>query len=317
MLYESPNISIRTCDGVATVDLHFPGIPVNGWNAARLTEFSHTIDLIEREPALEIAVIRSGLPGGFCGGFDPVALEGIDALAFARQGQQLCDRLRQAPFITIAFLEGPCLGPGWDVALACDDRLAVASPNSAVGFGPAPTGWGGFTRLKQRIGERKAGRFHGQPLTPREAVALGAIEHACCERRAKIELQTWLDRRRTNLRKRRAGWRGWFTSTPSALANERQQFANAVKYGYPEIAHEDYEPLPKSIDVHGDKRLALEYAIRGVRVTLRGAFHFAEADFTACGRLTPLEAANAMKLITVVPEAPRETANPRKLQYAA
>jgi len=317
MLYESPNISIGTCDGVATLELHFPGMPGNVWNLARLAEFSHAIGLIEREPAVETAVLRSGTPTGFCGGFDIEALERIDAISFANAGQRVCQQLQQASFVSIAYLEGPCLGPGFDIALACDDRLAVAGPNSAIGFGNAPTGWGGFTRLKWRIGERGAKQFFGQPRTPREAVMLGAIDHAFCERRAKIELQTWLDRRLRNPMKRGDGWRSRFNASEVGFARERQQFAEAVRFGYPEIVHENYEPLPKSIEIIGNKLLALEYAMRGVRVSLSGSFTIHEADFTHRGRLTPLEAANAIKLITLVLKVPAETLAPRLLQYAA
>ena len=315
MLYESPNLTISTCDGVATLWLNFPGAPVNAWNLARLAELSHAIGLIEREPAVEIAVIRSAKPGGFCGGFDPNAIENSDA-AFALAGQRVCQQLRDASFVSIAFIEGPCLGPGFDLALACDDRLAVAGPNSALGFGSATTGLGGFTRLKQRIGEAKAKQFFGMPRTPREAVALGAIDHAFCERRAKIELQTWLDRRQMNPRKRREGWRSWFGSLEAGFALERQQFAEAMRIGYPETVLETYEPLPKQITVR-DRKLAMEYAMRGVRVTYEGTAAFTEADFTHRGRLTPLEAANAIKLITVVPARESEVVEQRFLQYAA
>lgn len=308
MLYESANLSISTCDGVATLWL-------KAWNPARLAELSHAIELIEREPALEIAVIRSATPVGFCAGFDPVTIEDCDASS-ALAGQRVCQQLRNASFASIAFIEGPCLGPGFDLALACDDRLAVAGPNSALGFGSAPTGWGSFTQLKLSIGESKAKQFFGVPRTPREAVALGAIDHAFCERRAKIELQTWLDRRQMNPRKRRDGWRSWFTPMEAGFALERQQFAEGVRIGYPEIAHETYEPLPHAITVR-DRKLALEYAMRGVRVTLIGAFTIAEQDFTHRGRLTPLEAANAIKLITIVPMVEAEVVEERFLQYAA
>jgi len=322
MLYESQNLSVATCDGVATLFLHFPGSPVNSWNHARLAELSAALSLIEREPGLEIAVIRSGLPGGFCGGFDPEAIDECksdsDAAMFALTGQQVCEQLRNAPFVSIAFIEGRCLGPGWDIALTCDDRLAVAGPTSALCFGAATTGWGGFTRLKNRIGEATAKQFFGVPRTPREAVQLGAIDHAFCERRAKIELQTWLDRRQFNLRKRRAGWRSWFTSTEAGYALERQQFAEAIRFGYPEIVHETYEPLPRAITIRGDRREAMEYAMRGVRVTLIDAFTVAETDFTARGRLTPLEASQAMKLITIVKDVEEPTSvESRQLQYAA
>jgi enoyl-CoA hydratase/carnithine racemase len=315
MLYESANLSISTCDGVATLWLNFPGTPVNAWNLARLAELSHAIELIECEPAVEIAVIRSAKPGGFCGGFDPTTVEDCDA-TFALAGQRVCQQLRDTSFISIAFIEGPCLGPGFDLALACDDRLAVAGPNSALGFGSAPTGWGGFTRLKQCIGEAKAKQFFGEPRTPREAVTLGTIDHAFSERRAKIELQTWLDRRQMNPRKRSDGWRSWFTSVETGFALERRQFAEAVRHGYPEIAHETFDPLPREITLR-DRKLALEYAMRGVRVTLIGSFAVTEQDFTQRGRLTPLEAANAIKLITIVPEPQPEMMEERFLQYAA
>jgi 3-hydroxyacyl-CoA dehydrogenase/enoyl-CoA hydratase/3-hydroxybutyryl-CoA epimerase len=203
MLYESAGVRVEADDGVATLWLDFAGAPVNALSLARLTEIDRGATAAVYVPGVEILIVRSANPAGFCGGsdFDAFLFLSTDAdrAEYARAGQEILTRLTAVPFPTIAFVHGPCLGPGLELALACDYRLAVSGPESAIGFPEHAHGlvpcWGGVTRLTRLIGRTTARDFlaSGQSVSGREAARLGLFDDAFSARRAKIELRTVLD----------------------------------------------------------------------------------------------------------------------------
>jgi enoyl-CoA hydratase len=80
-----------------------------------------------------------------------------DALEFARCGQQLFQSIANAEQVTIAAINGPCIGGGLDLALACQLRFASRTatfrhPGATLGI---ITGWGGTQRLPRLIGEAR------------------------------------------------------------------------------------------------------------------------------------------------------------------
>jgi enoyl-CoA hydratase/carnithine racemase len=132
-------------------------------------------------------------------------------------------RLAALPFTTVAYIEGPCLGVGLELALACDYRLCVSTARTQLGFPQRFTCFGGSVRLRARIGRRAAGFIAtGHTLSGREARSIGLVDRACCARRAKIELRTFLDQldRKPQIPERCASETG--------LAAERTRFASAV-----------------------------------------------------------------------------------------
>ncbi len=309
MLHESEHVRVHADDGIATLWFGFPGTPVNPLSAARLREVGSAVEAVRRNPAIEILVVRSSKPGGFCGGFDPAALQSlvtdIDAAAFAATGQRVLTALREAPFVSVAFIHGPCLGPGLELALACDHRLAVTGPDAWVGFGDQPTCWGGRSRLTRGEGKRFAlGRW-----TAREAARLGVFDKAFCERRAKIELRAWLDSVQRLPRKRKPLWREWFRNESAELAAERRRF-RALDLGEPDPQLFDtlnpVQPLT-SVGLVGNglkiRQLAGEFAMRGIRVGMCGSQACDFTDAIRCGRLTPLEAEQAAARVTIHPDA--------------
>ena len=274
-------------DGVATIWLDWPGRPVNGWNLTRLAAFDLALSQVIARTDIDVLVIRSAKPGGFCGGFAPVHLRtDSDAAAFAYAGQRVFQKLNAAPLVTLAFVEGPCLGPGLELALACDYLLAVEGPDSRVGFGDGPTCWGGRTRWRQ---------FTGRPMpTSANPRSLNIFDGVCCERRAKIDLQTWLDRLLANPKKRRASWRSWFVDTAEGFAEERRQFVRnrptQLVNSWPSVDTTNPTPaFPAAVGLVGSgprsMALAWEIATRGKRVIrLTDA-----AMLPRPTRLTPLE----------------------------
>lgn len=347
MLYESPHVRVETADGVATLWLEFPGSPVNALTPARLADIDRGLTAATASPHVEILVIRSGRPAGFCGGHDPDRLADLttedDQTAFAVAGQRVLSRLAETVVVTVAFVEGPCLGPGLELALACDYRLAVAGPDSWVGFPDAARGlppcWGGATRLRRLLGRRAGAIVAGDVLTAREAQGAGLFDDAFSARRAKIELRTLLDRLQRRPRKRRERWLRWGRpSVAVGLAAERAAFRRALRSpAVLETVSADqwqapFLSFPRLIGMHdaddGIANLAVEIALRGAQAVVAAGgesgmsqatddISRALAEAVRRGRATPLEAEQARGRIRVEAATADAPTTPRAARLAA
>lgn len=347
MLYESPHVRVEAADGVATLWLEFPGSPVNALTPARLAEIDRGLTAATTSPHVEVLVIRSGRPAGFCGGHDPDWLADLtteDArAAFAVSGQRALNRLAAVEVVTAAFVEGPCLGPGLELALACDYRLAAAGPDSWVGFPDAARGlppcWGGATRLRRRVGRRANAILAGDTLTAREAQRIGLLDDAFSARRAKIELRRFLDRLQRRPRKRRDGWLRWSRpSVAEGLATERIAFREALRSrAMLEVVAADRQhtpapPYPKLVELMGcDEQtavLAVEMALRemSVAIVTRSDSELSQvsdaltrtlAGAVRRGRATPLEAEQGRGRIRVEAAPDDAQTAPRTARLAA
>jgi enoyl-CoA hydratase/carnithine racemase len=323
MLYESPHVRVEAADGVATLWLEFPGSPVNALTPARLAEIDRGLTAATAGPHVEVLVVRSGRPAGFCGGHDPDRLGDLTTentrTAFAVAGQRVLVRFAAVEMVTVAFVEGPCLGPGLELALACDYRLTVAGPDSWVGFPDADRGqppcWGGATRLRRLLGRRADPLLAGGILTAREARVAGLFDDAFCARRAKIELRTFLDRLQRRPRKRMESRLRWDRpSVAAGLAAERVAFRKALRSPTP-LAPDRVE----RIGTDDEAGRAVELAIRGTAVTVAAGndsrLSRALAEAVRRGRVTPLEAEQARARIRVeaAPDDIRTAPRPARL----
>ncbi len=284
---------ITASERVATLWLDWPGRPVNGWNLARLAAFDRAVARVSVRADIDVLVVRSARPAGFCGGFAADAFSHLrndsDAAAFARAGQRTLQKLMDTPQVTLAFVEGPCLGPGFELALACDVRMAVEGPDSRVGFGDGPTCWAGRTRWRQLTG-----RPAPEAANPRR---LSIFDGVCCERRTKIDLQTRIDRLLAKPSKPRPALRSRFVDAAGGLADERRRFARTFRDHRP-IRWPEFEGIsaipafPKVVGLVGDgprsAALAWEVATRGSRV-----IRLTDVALARPNRLTPLELAKA------------------------
>lgn len=222
MLFESAHVRVTAEYGVATLWLGFPGAPVNALDLPRLAELGAALAALETGAFLHTAVVRSAKPFGFCAGLHPDAARATDRAAFAWRGQRALARLSALPLTTVALVDGPCLGAGLELALACDHRLCVATPTTHLGFPDRFACLGGSARLRALLGRRAAAFIEsGHTLSGREALALGLVDRACSARRAKIELRTFLDEleRRPRVPHR--------APDETGLAQERRTFARA------------------------------------------------------------------------------------------
>jgi enoyl-CoA hydratase len=127
-------------------------------------------------------IIFTGTGDSFASGANIRELSALTpktAREFARRGQNLMQRIADAPQLTIAAVNGYCMGGGLDLALACDLRCATPSavfahPGARLGI---ITGWGGTQRLPRLIGAARAFEIFAtaRRVTAAEAFEIGLV----------------------------------------------------------------------------------------------------------------------------------------------
>jgi len=156
---ESAPISEETIGAISIVRFSRPS-ERNTLSTETLNALTATVDRLKTSGSVR-AVIFTGTADAFASGADINELTRLDssqAREFSRRGQQLTTDVASLRQMTIAAINGFCMGGALDFALACDIRIAsksavFAHPGSKLGI---ITGWGGTQRLPRLIGKSKA-----------------------------------------------------------------------------------------------------------------------------------------------------------------
>jgi enoyl-CoA hydratase/carnithine racemase len=148
-------------DFIATVTINRP--PVNALNARLVDELSNVCEVVAQDVAGGSVRVFILLAEGnvFCAGADLKERSGVpesQVITAVRRIAAMTDRIAKLAIPTIAALQGIAAGGGFEIALACDFR--VASSDSKVGLretalGIIP-GAGGTQRLSRLIGQSQA-----------------------------------------------------------------------------------------------------------------------------------------------------------------
>ena len=156
---ESPRIIEHLTDDIVTLQFSRPR-ERNTLSALTLDLLEESLERIQGKSAIR-ALILTGTDDIFLSGANIRELTKLDrqtAEAFSRRGQKLTTTLASLAPVTIAAINGYCMGGGLDFALACDIRIASATavfahPGARLGI---ITGWGGTQRLPRVVGRAKA-----------------------------------------------------------------------------------------------------------------------------------------------------------------
>jgi len=173
--------------GVAILTYDLPGRPMNVITEKTDQELNQMVDVIAKDDEIK-SVIFMGKPTNFLAGADIGMIQNMkteeDAYNGSRAMQATLNKLEALPKPVIAAINGPCLGGGLEVALACHYRIATLSPKTVLGLpevklGLVP-GAGGTQRLPRLIPLDKAmdGILSGKHFRPEQAKALGLIDEA-------------------------------------------------------------------------------------------------------------------------------------------
>lgn len=132
-------------------------------------------------------LILSGSDGEvFSLGLDPEMLAGLSdssaALALAAAGQAALSLLEGFSFPTVCAISGPCLGAGFELALACRRRIISSQKSSVIGFPGLKAGilpaFGGTGRLLKLAGLPITARIllEEEVLRPAQALRCGLVD---------------------------------------------------------------------------------------------------------------------------------------------
>src|SRR5262249_51574660 len=76
--------------------------------------------------------------------------------SYSRRGQQLFGRLSKSSYVTVAAIDGTCVGGGAELAMWCDRRILTNGEKTGYGFPEAKlglfAGWGGTACPPRMVG---------------------------------------------------------------------------------------------------------------------------------------------------------------------
>ena len=185
--------------GVATLSLDMRDKSVNVLNQALLHELERAFQALAADSQIRVVIIRSAKPSGFLAGADLKEFTSVrtaeEAESLSLFGQGVFQLLADLKAVTIAVIDGPCLGGGLELALACDYRLGVDQPGTQLGLpevelGIIP-GWGGTQRLPRVAGLENSLKMilTGRRLDAEQSVRWRLVDKAV----PSSEVEKWLE----------------------------------------------------------------------------------------------------------------------------
>jgi enoyl-CoA hydratase len=163
--------------------------PMNYMTAAMSQELTKLVGEAEADENIRAIILTGGIEGKFITHYsvDELAEGAADPAECARTFplleagfHRMLDRIMLMPKVVLAAINGDCMGGGYELALACDFRLAadgayqIGLPEAVLGILP---GGGGTQRLPRLIGRGRALEvmLFGNVYHPREAERMGMV----------------------------------------------------------------------------------------------------------------------------------------------
>ncbi len=178
---EMKNLLIENQAGVALLTVNRPQA-LNALNSVLLDELRTAFEQLQQDKGVKVVIVTGSGEKAFVAGADIAEMADIDAmqaLAFARKGQDLIKSIGQLNKPVIAAVNGFALGGGFELALACDfiyasEKARFGLPEVTLGIMP---GFGGTQKLARIIGRNRANElvFTGKMLNAVEAENWGIV----------------------------------------------------------------------------------------------------------------------------------------------
>ena len=170
-------------DGIAIITLNRPQV-LNAMNKQLWLDLQSTLGMAHDDPQVRVVVI-TGQGRAFSSGADLKYSKNrneADYRAYLESLQEVSRQIIRFEKPTIAAINGYALGSGYELALACDIRIAsetaqIGSPEARVSS--SITG-GAFRLIQDLIGPGKAKEllFTAEPIDGREAERIGLVNKA-------------------------------------------------------------------------------------------------------------------------------------------
>ncbi len=192
-------------DQIAILNLDMVDKSTNVLSTELIEELTHSFQRLHSMKEVEGLMIRSSKKNQFIAGANIDEIYGIDdpnkACEKSRMGQELMELIESLNFPSIAVINGPCLGGGLELALACTYRIAgegrhvkLASPEVRLGIIP---GFGGTQRLPKVVGLVKALDLivSGRDLHSQQAFKIGLVDDIAASEILENVAREWLKKK--------------------------------------------------------------------------------------------------------------------------
>jgi enoyl-CoA hydratase/carnithine racemase len=176
-----PRVTYEVRDGVGWITLNRPAM-LNALDTPLAAELADLAQIAAANPELFAVVVR-GAGRAFCSGMDRTALSGGRiGEAFYRHWIRALNTLEDMGKVVLAVLHGHSIGGGFQLALACDLRLATE--DAIIGLGATRHGLipdGAVLRLARVVGLGRAKELAllNENIPPAAARAIGLVNWVC------------------------------------------------------------------------------------------------------------------------------------------
>ncbi|MGB3472601.1 MAG: enoyl-CoA hydratase/isomerase family protein, partial [Erythrobacter sp.] len=180
------DLLFETDGPVATITLNRPEV-TNALSIQLSADLTRAVEYLRDTDQYKIVVIK-GAGGNFCAGDDLTEMgsgawgDANQTMRRVRLYQHMANTLEELDKVTIASVDGYCVGGGLEITMACDfvictERARWGMPEVDWGITP---GWGGTTRMARLIGRRMTKEINllGALHPARRGVELGMFNRA-------------------------------------------------------------------------------------------------------------------------------------------
>lgn len=197
-------------DGIATLTIDVPDQSMNVIGPEFLADLDEAITRISSQEEIKGAVIASGKDSGFMAGMD---LKYFGSMLVSESGKlpspaeifdkvfvlnQLFRRLETCGKPVACAIEGTCVGGGFELALACHQRIVGDSPKTQLGLpeiliGLFPGG-GGSQRLPRIMGVKASLMYmlQGKLFRPADAAMMKVVDQVVPQGTAVQAAREWV-----------------------------------------------------------------------------------------------------------------------------
>jgi len=229
------NVELEISNGCGFIRLCRPA-KANAYNNEMLKGIDEAISKWDSDRKVFVITIE-GTEGYFCAGADlgeiekRTVLNGLDILS-----AKVFDNIAGCSKPVIAVIDGPAIGGGLELALACDLRIATsrsifAFPETSLGIIPAA---GGVWRLPRLVGESVAKQMilFGVEATAEKALSFGLVDKVVEPETLKREISYWVESiKDKNPEAVRLGKKAIEVSISDGFASNYSNLVQGVLYG--------------------------------------------------------------------------------------
>jgi enoyl-CoA hydratase len=190
-------MSVRIQSGkyAISVTIDRPAV-MNAINFNVMDGLEAALNQAEKDRELRLFIL-TGSGNSFISGGDLKEFHGITdaegARAMSERMLSILSRIERLPCWTLAAVNGPAYGGGWETAICFD--FAVAKASATFGFTQGkfylPPGWGGLTRLSRCVGKKTADYWLAsqKKVSSEEALRSGLIQEVFEDEEYELKLK--------------------------------------------------------------------------------------------------------------------------------